>query len=194
VRDEGCWWGVSATDNEKELEISFRNLSQKVNVLLTSSPTTVMELSASPLCKLFEWWCKAKRHAAQHFWGPGESSIMLLLVVGGIKAERFLHCNRILIQGSETARVRVGGRIDKETGRLFLTTNSEWDLEVNGLDLGVSKSERQQTCGIAVLASRIFKLPEDEYHHRLARQVWRYVLDSVVFLREGHTNYQRLCN
>jgi hypothetical protein len=164
VVDKGCWWGVSAKDNEKELEISFRTLHPESDILFTSSPTTVREYSAAGLHKLLEWWSTAKRHAAQHFWGSGESSIPLLLVIGGIRAERFLRCSRSPAQGSETARIRVNGSVDQKTGKLFLTTDSDWHLEVNELDIRVFKSDRQQTCRIGAVASRMFRLPEDGYH------------------------------
>jgi hypothetical protein len=166
----GCWWGVTAEDHANKIEIAFRVISPPGRIFMSSSPTMVIQTTSSIASKLLMWWEKAKRHAAKHFWGESASSVPLFLIVTVLKAERFVSCNGPFLEIGKEGRIGACGYVDEETGKLSLQTVSKWHLDDNEHNLFIRESDKQQTCCIGFLDSRMFRL-EDELRE-LGRKVW----------------------
>jgi hypothetical protein len=187
----GCWWGVFAKGNTNEFEISFRALSDHVKIFLSSAPATLHECTSSGQSKLLEWWAKAKRQ----FWGSGESSVSLVLVVGVLKTKRFVTCSETSLQGGEGASIELRGKVNEVDGRLFFTTDSSWHLKANELHLVIHDASKQETCAVLQSAIRMFRVPKDL--RTMAQEVWEFVLrldllTTVLFNCQALSRYCRL--
>jgi len=169
----GCWWGVFAGENPNDIELSVRAFNEQPNLLLSSSPSTVIEFSPSGKLRLSQWWRTAKRHAVQHFWGPlYQSSAPLILVLGALKSKRFIAFSETRPVGVEPARIKVCGAVDDANEILRLTTERPWQVDEKEQRIRINSCDEERACAVNQMNVQMFKLEDDL--EALAKRVWKY--------------------
>lgn len=142
---------------------------------MSSSPIIRIECSSSVLVKLMRWRDKARRHAAMEFWSEeSSSSIPIFLVTSVIKTTCFVTSQpEALIQIGQEARFSANVDVDVENGKLFLTSQIPWQLDLNNLSLSIREATKSETCAMTRLKTSTYRLDGDL--KTLAQQVWEYV-------------------